>query len=52
MPERMLVLWPGDILTKQSDGTLTKHNGLCMMRIRIPESDLELVSKLVHIVIG
>ena len=39
-PKRTLELWPGDVLTKHPNGTLTKHNGLCMMNIRVPEGDL------------
>ena len=42
---RTFELVPGDVLTKHQNGTVTKHNGLCMMNIRVPESDLVRVEK-------
>ena len=39
-PTRTLELWPGDVLTKHPNGSMTKHNGLCMMSIRVPDADL------------
>lgn len=42
---RTFELMPGDVLTKHPNGTVTKHNGLCMMNLRVPESDLVRVDK-------
>jgi hypothetical protein len=49
-PERKLELWPGDVLTKDPDGSVTKHNGLCMVGIRVPSADLVLVETPVRLV--
>ena len=51
-PNRMLELWPGDVLTKNQQGGVTKHNGLCMTNIRVPESDLVLVDLPSRMVVG
>lgn len=39
-PRRTFELMPGDVLTKAADGTMTKHNGLCMTNLQVPECDL------------
>ena len=51
-PNRMLELWPGDVLTKHPNGSVTKHNGLCMTNIRVPESDLVLVEAPERMAVG
>ena len=50
-PARTLELWPGDVLTKHPNGTVTKHNGLCMMNIRVPEADLVAVEEPTQMVV-
>jgi hypothetical protein len=39
-PKREIDLYPGDVLMKNPNGTINKHNGLFMMNIHVPESDL------------
>ncbi len=39
-PRRTFELIPGDVLTKHPNGTVTKHNGLCMTNRQVPEADL------------
>ena len=51
-PGRTFELWPGDILTKHQNGTVTKHNGLCMTNLRVPEHDLEVVAAPAQMVVG
>ena len=51
-PTRTLELWPGDVLTKHPNGTITKHNGLCMMNIRVPEGDLVEVPQPIEMVVS
>ena len=51
-PARMLELWPGDVLTKHPNGTVTKHNGLCMLNILVPDDDLVTVDKPTNMVVG
>ena len=48
---RTFELWPGDVLTKHPNGTLTKHNGLCMTNLRVPEADLVEVAEPKHMVV-
>lgn len=50
-PNRKLELFPFDILTKTPDGTVTKHNGLCMTGIVVPECDLEEVNEPTRMVV-
>jgi hypothetical protein len=50
-PHRTVKLMPGDVLTKGANGTMTKHNGLCMINIHVPEEDLERVDGHVKMVI-
>ena len=52
MPQRTLELWPGDVLTKHPNGSVTKHNGLCMMNIRVPDADLLEVPRPTEMVVG
>ena len=49
---RTVELVPGDVLTKGANGTMTKHNGLCMINIHVPDDDLERVDGSVKMVIG
>jgi len=39
-PDRTIILFDDDVLTKAEDGTFTKHTGACCMWIQIPEEDL------------
>lgn len=51
-PHRTIELGPGDVLTKAVNGTMTKHNGLCMVNIHVPENDLERVDGSVKMVVS
>ena len=51
-PKRTLELFPFDVLTKAKDGSVTKHNGLCMTGIIVPECDLVEVQEPLSMVIG
>ena len=51
-PNRVFELWPGDVLTKHQNGSVTKQNGLGMTNILVPESDLVLVGLTGHMVVG
>lgn len=41
IPDRTVELFPDDILTKSDNGTFTKHTGICMLGIKIPDCDVE-----------
>lgn len=51
-PHRTFELMPGDVLTKGANGTMTKHNGLCMTNLRVPEDDLVHVERSIEMVVG
>ncbi|MDD5015201.1 MAG: hypothetical protein PHW73_08895 [Atribacterota bacterium] len=44
-----ILLFPSDVLTKNEDGTFTKHTGLCCTSILIPEEDLIFTEKPVNL---
>lgn len=39
-PDRTVLLFPSDVLTKTSNSTVTKHTGLMMLNIQVPAEDL------------
>ena len=41
-PDRKLELFVDDVLTKDQDGTYTCHTGICCVRIKILDSEVEL----------
>lgn len=51
-PKRMVELYPFDVLTKHPNGTVTKHTGLCMTGIIVPDSDLEEIAEPTRIAVG
>jgi hypothetical protein len=52
LPHRRIVLFPSDVLTKAVDGTVTRHTGLMMLRIRVPYEDLEPICETVTLHVG
>ncbi len=49
---RTFKLVPCDVLTKNPNGTVTKHNGLCMMNLQVPECDLVRVEAPAHMAVA
>lgn len=52
LPMRTTDIFPFDVLTKHPNGTVTKHNGLCMTNIRVPYEDLVEIDEPLTMVIG
>lgn len=52
LPDRTVELFPGDVLTPTGDGKFTKHNGLCMTNIDVPDDVLVPVDEPVNLVVG
>lgn len=46
-----LVIYPGDILTKNNDGSYTKHTGVMLVGIIIPDNCVEKIVKKTKMII-
>ena len=51
-PGRVVDLFPSDVLTKHPNGSVTKHSGLMMMGIRVPDVDLVPFEDAVNLQVG
>ncbi len=49
--ERTILLFKDDVLTKNEEGTYTKHTGLCCFGIEIPDKDIVKHVKPAHLVL-
>lgn len=44
-PNRTIRLFTDDVLTKASDGTFTKHTGICCINIRLAKEQVKFIKK-------
>jgi hypothetical protein len=50
LPDRTFEVHPGDVLTRHPDGTYTKHSGLGMLGLVIPDEDIVEMNESIRLV--